>query len=265
MTATLDKDSSNPVVVDETFLRELERRLRNCLPLIEQQLADRYEVSPNVLTEWLAGGERPSGGDGVHYDSVLAACRVEYTITWTNDITTNVAGVEAALDALSLEYARPTRIKAEIGKYPEALITVTIKDGLYTRNINVKAPLKDVKIIFDPIDNLFKSSTPDFSILHHPLITLLITPFWVLWAIVFSEVAYDIGHQGVTGPHGAWHAVAFVVAGIAGFVLMASYRKAFPAVVFEFGVGKRQKLAKRVVLGTFLLLISSVLIPHLMP
>jgi len=263
MTASLSQRFATPVVVDSSFLRELDGRLRALRPHIIAQFAGERNLDAGKLTEQVERAAPPSDTiDAIHYNEALAYVEPKYSIRWKNDVNLRVSGVEAAIEALELEYTMPTRIEGEIGSYGRTYMSLAV-DGsdLYPSRLSTKGSIESVRNARDSAINFLKKHTPDYSILHDSRLKIVL-----LGAIlIFSLVSSFYNGFGFASADTNSKKIETVIGTVIGVLIWTFvywlFGKSFPVVVWKFGAGRKQAVFQKVFIGLVALLVSAIIIP----
>lgn len=250
MTGSIDKDFLHPILVDEEFLRQVERRMVESITILTKELADRFEVDETALRQMIEGEQQDIDKDKQPSNVIRAveAFSIEYTVHWRNDISAKVTGIENLIEALTLEHAVPRQVVAEVGRYPTAFISLQIKEmGGYTANLRVRAPLKKVRELARPIESLIKNNQPDHAYLHHAFFKVFLVSVAFLSAMALMVFAISSISTTVPGVAGLGLSMLGAAAGFGAAAMGASwYKLTFPGVVFDFGSGKKHGDRKKV-------------------
>lgn len=201
MTANTSQRLDRSVKVTPELLRDLDGLIRRDQSYLIDKLAVKYEINKRSLANFVNKGSRPKDERAaVACDLIKDQFNVTYLIHWKNEISLKVVGVEAAIDALSVEHVEPRSIEIEYGSYGIFHVSIAIDDRFSKPvNINIRAPLDRITVLRDLIVNIVKNNSPEYQIFHSRKIKGLITfsPFVLIPLLSIFLGALSTSNGGV--------------------------------------------------------------------
>ena len=242
MTGRIDKKIVHPIVVDGTLLATLNDVCISARKSACHDYANLYSVKAEQLKKYMEDGSVPKKlVNRDLYVSALRDSRIVYSASWKNDLAAKYYVFDDFLRALEQESDEIESLQLNVGRLTAENLRISLGD-LFSRRGQIEASgdVDRIRIITDKLTKILKNAEPDYHILYHQrfketiafsgLIICLIGAF-----LAGSFIGFERGFAIYAVGMAAYVVTCFIIAK----VLSSYYLRAFPSLVFEYGVGAR--------------------------
>lgn len=249
-----------PLVVDETFLCSLEKRLCEIGEQFAEQIANDSNVSAEDFNKIRLAREYDKSYENLSFKRIYDSLKTPlFDVKFKDAKFSEDLSLENILEMLDYEPGTPSYILAKVGSYSGYRVSLKIEFSWFDScELNIKSHFKQISSTRDIIWNLLVKNSPSASIFHSPIIVKALEAFSFPLAGVLGGISLSL-LSGSIRPE-KWSYIPIYI--FISYCLIISWKHAFPPVEFHFSTAIKSKNYQKLFIGLVSTLIIPIILSH---